>query len=91
MSPDIRHQIELTLKIPEVQDNLFKNVTKVNHPSADISNISDSESYKKLKAEDSQILTLNFNTDGTSIFKSSKQNFLPQHLYINELSLETPF
>lgn len=91
MSPDLLYQIELILNIPEVQDALFHNITQSNNTLSDICDVYDSELYKKLKVHDPNILTLNFNTDGAPIFKSSKRSFWPQQLYINELPLELRF
>ncbi|CAD6245217.1 GSCOCG00013587001-RA-CDS, partial [Cotesia congregata] len=56
-----------------------------------ISDIRDSNLYKELKQQLPETFTLNYNTDGAPIFKSSKQSFWPQQLVINELPLKERF
>ncbi|XP_074100029.1 uncharacterized protein LOC141528069 isoform X2 [Cotesia typhae] len=90
MSVDVRYQIQLILNQPQIQDSFFKHITADNQSSS-ISDVRDSNLYKKLKREYPHIFTLNYNTDGAPIFKSSKQSFWPQQLIINELPLEDRF
>lgn len=59
--------------------------------SSNILDIRDSNLYKKFKKDCSDILTLNYYTDGAPRFKSSKQSFWPQQFIINELPLEERF
>lgn len=90
MSVDIRYQIQLILNQPENQVSLFNHIATKSQ-SSDIYDIQDSNLYKQLKSKHPDMLTLNYNTDGALIFKSSKQSFWPQQLCINELPLERRF
>lgn len=93
ISADIRYQLQMLLGHPNIQKSLFQHIadTANKDSKTDICDVQDSILYKKLKSHHPGILTLNFNTDGAPIFKSSTQSFWPQQLHINELPLELRF
>lgn len=90
LSVDLRYQLQLTLNQLEIQNSYFNHIKTINK-SNNICDIQNSELCKQLKNEYPDILTLNYNTDGAPLFKSSKRGFWPQQLYINELPLEVRF
>lgn len=86
MSVDIKYQLQLILSDPNIQTSLLKNLENRNEKAAEVmSDIYDSELYKKITHVWPTILTLYMNVDGAAAFNSSSRSFVPQQLYINEL------
>lgn len=84
---DIEYQIKLLLNHPRLQLSLIQNLSKIkiNRNSGCITDIYDTELYRKLQSKLPGTLTFNCNTDGAPVFKHTKKSFWPIQLYINEL------
>lgn len=90
---DIEYQIKLLLQREDVFDDLINNLemieNKIHNRNETICDVYDSETYKNLYRENrsnASLITFNFNTDGASLFRSSKQSFWPIQITVNELS-----
>jgi hypothetical protein len=84
---DICHVLRNLLEIPQVGKNLLKNCRnrKANRKiRKHLTDIVDGEWYKKLKLKGNDF-SCTMNTDGVSVFSSSKLNIWPIFLCINEL------
>jgi hypothetical protein len=83
---DIHHVLKTLLEIPEVANNLVNNLrTRVDaNCTGIVGDIVDGQCYKKLKLK-SHDITVTMNTDGVSVFKSSKFSAWPIFVSINEL------
>ena len=73
-----------------VWQKIEKIISKRQYPPCSLSDISDGEMYRKL-CEPGQVLygnnnlTLIFNTDGVTLYKSSRTEIWPIYLAINEI------
>uniref|UniRef100_A0ABD2WA81 DUF4211 domain-containing protein n=1 Tax=Trichogramma kaykai TaxID=54128 RepID=A0ABD2WA81_9HYME len=82
---DVKYQLKNLFNNKKVQKSFFKFTKESSHRKKnDISDIYDSKLYKKFfNQNDSDILTLNFSTDGSQLFKSAKKALWPLQLHLN--------
>ncbi|XP_077554020.1 uncharacterized protein LOC144168898 [Haemaphysalis longicornis] len=74
--------------IEKTKAELHKNLEKLHQPASNITDITSSECYARLKEERSLTrddLTLTVNTDGSPVWKSSKTSVWPVQFIVNEL------